>query len=156
MTVQLIAPDPLIACTPGLCLVYVRETFKVGPKYPTAAEGWQASLTKHEDKNYPDNAWVPVWFSLSNEPAGHVALRQPDGGIWSSSHPTSTKPTFHESLSDIESYYGGRLTYLGWTEDIEGVPVIEIFGLTLSQKVMSLSPESYYEQGILPTNENNI
>jgi hypothetical protein len=123
MTTQLITPNPNIPCTPGLCLVYVRETFGIGPKHPTAAAGWRASTTKHTDKNFPD-AWVPVWFSLSDEPAGHVALRQPDGSIWSSSHPTSNTPTHHESLEDILSYYGNRMRYLGWTEDVEDVPVI--------------------------------
>lgn len=156
MTSQLITPNPSIACKPGLCLVYVRETFSIGPKYPTAIAGWEASTTKHEDQKFPDDVWVPVWFSLSNDPAGHVALRQPDGGIWSSSHPTSTKPTLHKSLDDIESYYGGRLTYLGWTEDIEDVPVVEPFERTGSQKAMSLAPETYYERGMLPTDKNNV
>lgn len=123
--VQVTTPNPDIPCTPGWCLVYVRETFGIGPKYPTATAGWQASTTKHTDQNFP-NAWVPVWFSLKDEPAGHVALRQPDGSIWSSSHPTKKRPIQHKSLEDIESYYGGRLTYLGWTEDIEGRPIVQL------------------------------
>lgn len=122
---QLVIPNPDIPCTPGWCLVYVRETFGIGPKHPTATAGWQASTTKHADKNFPD-AWVPVWFSLSDEPAGHVALRQPDGSIWSSSHPTKKQPIHHPSLEDILSYYGKRMTYLGWTEDIEGQRVVQL------------------------------
>ena len=121
---QLITPHPGIPCTPGMCLVYVRETYDIGPKYPSATEGWNASTYKHTDQNFPADAWVPVWFSLSDNPAGHVALRQPDGSIWSASDPTQTSPVHHTSLEDIEQYYGGRLTYLGWTEDIEGVRVI--------------------------------
>ena len=156
MTAQLITPDPSISCTPGLCLVYVRETFKIGPKYPTASAGWTASPSKHEGKDFPDDVWVPVWFSLSDNPAGHVALRQPDGSIWSSSHPTSTKPVHHDSLEDLESYYGNKLAYLGWTEDIEGVPIIGEYENNSSQKAMSLSPEAYYELGLLPTNKDNI
>lgn len=128
MTVQLITPNPQIQCTPGMCLVYVRETFGIGPKHPSATIGWDASLRKHKDRRFPDNAWVPVWFSLSSDPNGHVALRQPDGSIWSSSSPTATSPVHHASLEAIQSYYGGRLTYLGWTEDIEDIPVVELSG----------------------------
>lgn len=121
---QLMMANPQISCNPGLCLVYAREVFGVGPKYPTAMKGWGASEYRHEDKKYPHNMWVPIWFSLSDNPAGHVAVRQPDGSIWSASHPTSFEPVHHESLTDMEKYYSNRLTYLGWTEDIEGIRVV--------------------------------
>lgn len=144
MATQLITPNPNIACTPGWCLVYVRETFGVGPKYPTASAGWKASGRRHKDKNFPKDAWVPIWFSLSDDPAGHVALRQPDGSIWSSSHPTARTPVHHPSFKDLLSYYGGRLTYLGWTEDIEGVLVVGVAGGSTHArarvKTASLSP----------------
>lgn len=121
---QLVSPNPRIRCNPGLCLVYVREVFGVGPKNPTALKGWEASQYKHENKKYPKDVWVPIWFSLSDNPAGHVAVRQPDGSVWSASHPTQFEPVHHESLEDMELYYSHRLTHLGWTEDIEGVQVI--------------------------------
>lgn len=126
MASQLITPNPQIACTPGLCLVYVRETYGIGPKYSSAIAGWNASMHRHTDQNFPENAWVPIWFTLSDNEHGHVALRQPDGSVWSSSSPTGTTPVHHPSLSDLLTYYGGRLTYLGWTEDIEGVFVVDV------------------------------
>jgi hypothetical protein len=119
VTTQHITPNPEIPCTPGWCLVYVRETFGIGPKYPTATAGWNASTYKHTDQNFPNNTWVPVWFSLSDNPDGHVVLRQPDGSIWSASSPTATTPVHHASLTELERYYGNRLNYLGWTEDLE-------------------------------------
>ena len=137
MATQLIVPNPRIQCTPGLCLVFVRETFSIGPKYPTASEAWQASTRKHIDAEFPD-AWVPVWFSLDDEPAGHVALREPDGTIWSSSHPSATEPVHHESLMDIENYYRGRLHYLGWTEDIEDVAVVSLGGVVSASGIGEL------------------
>ncbi len=124
---QLITPNPDIPCTPGLCLVYVRKAFGVGPKYSTATEGWNASTSKHQDHNFP-NAWVPVWFSLADEPAGHVALRQPDGSVWSASHPTANQPIRHKSLEEMYQYFNNRLGYLGWTEDIEGKLVVSSNG----------------------------
>lgn len=128
MTKQLITPNPNISCTPGMCLVYVRETFGIGPKYPTAFEGWNASTFKHTDQAFPDSAWVPLWFSLVDNPGGHVVLRQPDGSVWSASSPTETQPVHHASIEDLQSYYGGRLTYLGWTEDIEDIKIVQITG----------------------------
>lgn len=128
MAMQFITPNPAIPCQPGWCLEYVRETFGIGPKYPTAIDGWNASGYKHLDQNIPDGVWVPLWFSLSDNPAGHVVLRQPDGSIWSASSPTATTPVHHTSITDLMSYYGGRLTYLGWTEDVEGVPVVSLSG----------------------------
>lgn len=127
MAIQLITPNPNITCTPGLCLVYVRETFGIGPKYPSAIVGWNASAYRHTDQQFPANAAVPIWFTLSDNEFGHVALHQPDGSVWSSSSPTSTAPVHHPSLSDLLSYYGGRLSYLGWTEDVEGVRVVDAF-----------------------------
>lgn len=123
---QLITPNPEIACEPGMCLEYVRETFELPARYPSATASWEASEHKHTDKEFPDNVWVPVWYSLGDEPNGHVALRQPDGTVWSASHPTDTTPIQHESMQDIESYYGGRLKYLGWTEDLSGEMVIDL------------------------------
>jgi len=121
---QLITPNPNIDCTPGWCLVYVRETFGIAAKYPTATAGWEASKLQHTDQNFPENLWVPIWFSLSNNPAGHVALLAPDRSVWSASHPMRTSPVHHSSIQDTISYYGNRLTYLGWTEDIEDELVV--------------------------------
>lgn len=104
--------------------MYVQGTYGIGPKYPTAAAAWGASAYKHADQNFPDNIWVPIWFTLQDNPDGHVALRQPDGSIWSASSATDTTPVHHSSLADIEGYFGGRLTYLGWTEDVEDTLVM--------------------------------
>lgn len=134
---QIITPNPEIPCTPGLCLVYVRETFDLPAKYPSATASWGASEHKHTDKEFPDNVWVPVWYSLADEPNGHVALRQPDGSVWSASHPTNTTPVHHDSMQDIESYYGGRLKYLGWTEDLSGEMIIELNGASSTPAQLS-------------------
>ncbi len=141
MSQQLIIPNPHIPCQPGMCLEYVRETFGIGPKYPSAITCWNGSTRKHEDQNFPHNAWVPIWFSLSDNPHGHVALRQPDGGIWSASSPTASKPVFHPTMNDLMDYYKGRLKYLGWTEDVEGVAVLSVVaqgGLVFSTKRVTM------------------
>lgn len=122
---QVITPNPNIPCTPGYCLQYVRQTFGAPAVYATALDDWNANPTKHEDQDWPA-LWFPIWFTVANEPAGHVALHAPDHSIYSSSSPTSTTPVHHANLAAMQFYWnnGKMLTYLGWTEDIENVKVI--------------------------------
>lgn len=123
---QLITPDPDIDCRPGWCLEYVRKTFGQPARFDTATDAWQASASKHQDRDFP-GAWVPVWFSIATVPAGHVALMAPDGSVYSTTDPVALTPVHHPSLADLMGRYaraGLPLTYLGWTEDIAGTPVI--------------------------------
>lgn len=128
---QVVTPNPEVPCKPRWCLTYVDNAFNLAAhgkskNYPTAISAWNASTSQHRDRNFPADRWVPVWFTLKNEPAGHVAILAPDGAVWSSSHPTSNKPVRHGSLNEIISYYGSLgLTYIGWTEDVGGVKVIK-------------------------------
>ncbi|ASN20715.1 hypothetical protein [Arthrobacter sp. YN] len=122
---QLITPNPNIKCYPGWCLMYVRQAFGLNGLYPSATAGWNAARYKHRDRNFPAGRWVPVWFHLGEEPLGHVALMAPDGSVFSTSDPSNT-PHHHPNLDHLLSYYRAlRPTYLGWTEDIEGVAVVK-------------------------------
>ena len=128
---QLVTPNPHIPCQPGWCLQYVRQAFGLPARHPTATAAWEASESKHRDRNFPKGIWLPVWFSLANEPAGHVALMAPDGSVFSTSD-LGTVPHQHLDLSDLMNYYaryGMTLTYLGWTEDVAGYPVLTDGGL---------------------------
>lgn len=123
---QVITPNPHIPCQPGWCLQYVRQAFGLPARHPTATAAWEASTSKHRDRNFPAGVWLPVWFSLVNEPAGHVALMAPDGTVFSTSD-LGTVPHQHLDLSDLMNYYaryGMTLKYLGWTEDVAGYPVL--------------------------------
>jgi uncharacterized repeat protein (TIGR02543 family) len=122
--VQLVTPNPNIPCTPGWCLMYVRQTFGAPAVEATATAAWNNAQYKHWDTNFPAGCYVPIWFSSSQTSAGHVALLCPDGSVYSSSSPTSTTPTHHASMAALMSYYGGTLTYLGWSEDISTVRVV--------------------------------
>lgn len=108
---------------------YVREAYGIYPGVqPTATAGWNASRTKHRDRNFPAGKWIPLWFSLRNVPAGHVALMAPNGNVYSTSDDSNT-PHCHPDLDDLLNYYnryGQPITYLGWTEDIENVAVIDL------------------------------
>lgn len=121
---QTITPNPDISCRPGWCLEYVRRTYGLAARYDTATEAWENSPAQHQDTAFPENVWVPLWFALDGIPAGHVALRAPDGSIYSTSDETTT-PHHHPTLDDLLAYYWRRpLTYLGWTEDVAGTPVV--------------------------------
>jgi hypothetical protein len=129
---QVITPNPNIPCQPGWCLQYVRQAFGLPARYGTATEAWQKSPSQHRDRDFPAGVWHPVWFSLANEPAGHVALRSPSGTVYSTSDLGSV-PHQHLDLSDLMNYYARydmTLTYLGWTEDVAGYPVIADSGLS--------------------------
>lgn len=136
---QSIAPNPNISCSPGWCLEYVRRTFGLGVVNPTAISAWNASRTQHRDMNFPSGVWVPLWFQVRGVPEGHVVLRAPDGSIYSTSD-NSTVPHHHASLADLLAYYarGGvnarTLTFLGWTEDVQGTPVLHWEADPVAQK----------------------
>jgi hypothetical protein len=124
--IQLITPNPDIACEPGWCLQYVRQAFGLPGKYGSATEAWEKSTSQHRDRNFPSGVWHPVWYGLVNEPLGHVVLRAPDGSVYSTSDLGNT-PHHHPDLADLEAfyaYYGMTLTYRGWTEDVASYPVI--------------------------------
>lgn len=129
MAKQLVKPNPNIPCKPGWCLQYVREAFGIYPGvYPSATAGWANAQYKHPGELPPRGVWTPVWFYMKDEPLGHVVLSAPDGSIYSTSDP-STVPHHHPNLADLMGYYaywGLPLTYLGWSEDIETVRVVEV------------------------------
>lgn len=129
---QLVVPNPNIPCEPGMCLQYVRQTFGAPIVEPTATAGWNNAQYQHTDYNFPEGVCVPLWFAIPGVPAGHVVLLMADGSIYSTSD-DATVPHHHPSLNDLIWYYGPRvepqyqleLQYLGWSEDISGVRVVQ-------------------------------
>lgn len=129
---QLVAPNPNIWCRPGWCLEYVRSSFGLPIVEPSATKGWENAEFKHEDYDFPEGVWVPLWFSIDTIPEGHVVLRAPDGRIYSTS--TNANSAYvHPNLEHLIWFYGPRvepqyqltLRYLGWSEDISNVRVVE-------------------------------
>ncbi|MBT2537186.1 hypothetical protein [Arthrobacter sp. ISL-69] len=142
---QLITPNPDIPCKPGWCLAYVNEAFGVPKRFGSATDAWFGSTTQHRNRNFPAGVWTPVWYGLDTTPLGHVVLLAPDGSVYSTSDLTNT-PHHHPHLADLEAYYayyGMTLTYRGWTEDVEGTPVIGGDGL------------AYMGETITPTSEED-
>ena len=106
----------------GYCLAFVRECFDVGSYYPSAIDAWNASPSKHAGDRNPPPA-VPLYFTTPSQ-YDHVVF----GGSWAEIITTfndDVRQYVGASGSDviaaIERDFDG--SFLGWTEDINGVTV---------------------------------
>lgn len=112
----------------GWCLKYVQDAYGTDHPYPTAIAAWNAEPNKHYDVP-PLGITVPVYLSLGNEPAGHVAIRLDDGYVASSTLGGSHGgPYLHKSLDDLVAVYAkynGGAKYLGWGEHVGTQHVVE-------------------------------
>lgn len=117
----------------GLCLKNARIKFDapslavVDPKkYPdggTAAEAFAYEAAKNPDPThgwYNPPAGVPVFWSGGSAGAGHVAISDGKGNVWSTDIERSGKWDL-VPVADIHARWG--LKYLGWSERLNGVRV---------------------------------
>lgn len=97
--------------------------------YGRAIDAWDAEPNKHTDRP-PAGVTVPVYLSLGNVPAGHVAISLSDGYIASSTQAGyHSAPYYHKNLDDLIAVYGkynGGATYLGWGEHVGTVSVVAL------------------------------
>lgn len=130
MARQLVNPNINITEKAGWCLSYARRVFGAPAVEPSAWDGWTRAKYRHEDRNFPAGVAVPVWFDWTGDVGagrqryGHVAVRTADGKIWSSPL-TGTGRSWFTTVDDLTRAFGGGMRYVGWSEDISGVRVIE-------------------------------
>jgi hypothetical protein len=107
----------------GWCLATVQSAFNTGWAGPNAWDAWNNRLAyKHADRNIPSGVFVPIWFS-GYSGLGHVAIYK-DGQIWTS--PFTHIPNFYTGYKSIDALARGYgITYVGWSEDIGGVRVVQ-------------------------------
>lgn len=118
----------------GWCLAYTEVAFGADRVSATATDEWNRISFRHEDRNLPSGVYVPVWFSHFGtyngvyKNWGHVAIYK-DGTIWSS--PISHKPyaDIWTSIEQVEQRYNCK--FIGWSEDIGNVRVIEEEDMTI-------------------------
>lgn len=135
MAKQLIDPDVEISETAGMCLQYARRVFGLPAVEDSAWEAWVNTRYKHKDKEFPQGIAVPVWFDWTGnikwsdgvwrtQRYGHAAVRTADGKIWSS--PLSGKGrAWFASVDDLSRAFGNGMKYVGWSEDISNVRIME-------------------------------
>lgn len=127
---QIVQPNVNINEVAGWCLSYARRVFGAPAVESSAWEGWTHAKFKHENRDFPSGMSVPVWFDWTGDVGngrhryGHVAVKAADGKIWSS--PLSgTGRAWFATVDDLTRAFGGGMRYVGWTEDISTVKVIE-------------------------------
>lgn len=129
----------------GMCHRLVRRGYDIGAGGPkgepigSAWAAWEFSKTKHTDRSFPQNVAVPIWFShygTYGSPAkyanwGHVVVWYPGVGYISSPGSGRGQKIF-STIGAVESYFKAK--FAGWSEDVNGVRVIEKVPLAANQR----------------------
>lgn len=121
---QLKKPRTDIQARPGWCAEAVQLSFNVPWIGSSAADAWSRAKYKHKNSSFPNDVAVPVYFTMKGEPAGHIVVRMANGSVWSASDEDYAFD-YHPNMKHLLDFYGGRLTILGWSEDLNGTRVIE-------------------------------
>jgi hypothetical protein len=127
--VQKFAPNLATEDYPGWCLRFTQTAWDAPVMYYCARESWDNSGHQHTD-GLPSVA-VPVywswWGTINGETRdwGHVAVLLPDGRVLSSPLTWSQGygQTIASSVDEVSNILGA--TYLGWTEDMNGLRVVD-------------------------------
>lgn len=116
---------------PGWCLRFVRNSFDIESKYEYAWQAWEASKTKHTG-DLPGDAAVPVWFTWTGtidgvtRNWGDVAIHVPGKGVFGTPmRGGGNSNAWHPSVQARAKALGGGAKYVGWTEDVNDVRVVE-------------------------------
>ena len=134
---QLVQPTINIGATAGWCLNYVDNAINATQRTSTAQIAHDQAKEKnwvHPNQDYPRNVWFVMFWSIDNgdyQGLGHVALAFLDGNnnlqIHDSEvHRNARKP--YQSLSELANWFGSvgtQLTFLGWSEGVDGTKIIE-------------------------------
>lgn len=113
----------------GWCLTLAKDCLSAPAGVPTAWASWEMAQWKHYDRDFPAVA-VPCYFSHMGDYDGsgqiknwgHVVVWIPGSGFLSSPGSGYGQQWFG-SIEQIEQYF--RCTFVGWTEDINGMRVAE-------------------------------
>lgn len=125
---QLVTPNLDVPAQIKRCLKYVQDAFGAPNAGNSAWYAWNQTQFKHEDRDFPTGVYFIAWFSYWGTVDGvygnwgHVVIGK-DGTFYSS--PWTNKNT-HDvigSIEEVERIY--KCTFVGWSEDIAGLKVIE-------------------------------
>lgn len=130
MNTQLVQPNLNSKDNAGFCLRFTQTVWAAPVRYATAWEAWEATQLKHSTaENLPLDVGVVVWLDHYGTYGGkygrygHVVSWIPGRGYLSS--PTSGYgQKWLSSIEEVERAYNA--TYVGWSEDINGLRVAKI------------------------------
>lgn len=134
--IQLVSPNLSIVGQIGYCLSYARQCFGAAAVEPNAWVAWNNTKFKHTDA-LPADVCVPMWYSyvLNGENLGHVTINVPGQGIYSSPWKSSQTHAVLSSIAQVEQIYGVK--YVGWSEDISNVKVVQGDSMPTADEVKS-------------------
>jgi hypothetical protein len=124
---QLRSPNLATVGNLGWCLAFVETAFNTPHLYPTALAAWENAGGRHEDENFPEGMYVPIYFTYEN--AGHIAIHKPDGTILSSPWEQGTHQATLPNIAELIRIYSDNgvhhMNYLGWSESLAGMQLVE-------------------------------
>lgn len=125
---QLIQPNLNVSVPAYYCLSYSNKVFGIQDgAYYCAADAWNGAKFKHYDQP-PTDVAVPVWFqwygTVDGETRewGHTAVSVPGKGVYTSPF-TGVGSLRYNNVQELAQAWG--TPYLGWSEDISNVRVVE-------------------------------
>lgn len=131
---QKVTPNVNVPGYSGGCLAYVDDGVNPPKRQPTAQVSWQYAVdTKvaHPGEEPPTGVWVPVYYSINNGPwagYGHVAWFYSDGKntvIYDSEFGCDNRTGPYSGGGDLFNYMGWQMSYLGWSEMVDGLRIVE-------------------------------
>ena len=136
---QLIMPLVATTAIASYCLMYTDDAINVPQVSRTANAQIAHNEAKeknwvHANQDYPKNVWFIMFWSIDNgdyQGQGHVALAFVDDNnnlqIHDSEvHRGARQP--YASLEEVSNWFGSvgtRLTFLGWSEGVDNVKIID-------------------------------
>ena len=131
---QKVIPDVNVPGYSGGCLAYVDDGVNPPKRQPTAQASWQYAvdtMVAHQGEEPPTGVWVPVYYSINNGPwagYGHVAWFYSDGNntiIYDSEFGCGARSGPYSGGVDLFNYMGWQMSYLGWSEAVDGLRIVE-------------------------------
>lgn len=107
----------------GYCLAFVRLSYgDVPARGGSAASAWRNAKIKH-GPDVPAPLGVPQFWTGGSKGYGHIVLSAGDGTVWTTDKAGPGKIS-RERFQDVHRWLGRSHTYVGWSEDLNGVRII--------------------------------
>lgn len=131
---QKVSPNVNVPGYSGGCLAYVDDGVNPPNRQPTAQMSWELAVrtgVAHKGEEPPLNVWVPVYYTIENGQwagYGHVAWFYSNGKdtlIYDSEFGCGNRTGPYSGGQELFNYMGWQMSYLGWSEAVDGLRIVE-------------------------------